>query len=195
MIALADGTALELFIQFIQVMHAVFFAFIVHPSQAVCRRCGIMHGAVGIFEADAQALAERPEFMGFHVGVELARKGQRVQHRPLPCEPQTPELSLKNRTVKSGVMGSDRGVPDEFHKLWNHGFSAFLVGKHIVRDTGELGHFRRYGHMRIDENRQGILNGTAHQAHCTDFNGAAGAGVQASRLKIQNNDRFIKRTV
>ena len=93
--ALADGAALQLVVQVLQGVKSLFPGLLVHFRQTKSRRRRIMHGAVRIFEAHAQRLANRTQLVALHVRVQLPCKGQRVQHRRTPAQPQPAQLRLQ----------------------------------------------------------------------------------------------------
>ena len=93
--ALADGAALQLVVQVLQGVESLFPGLLVHLCQTKGRRRRIMHGAVRIFEAHAQRLANRAQLVALHVRVQLPCKGQRVQHRRTPAQPQPAQLRLQ----------------------------------------------------------------------------------------------------
>ena len=190
--ALPDGPTLESFVEAAQGVDAPLPGLLVHFGQAQGGGGGVVDGPVGVFQAHAQVLAHAAQLVALHVGVELAGKGEGVQHRRLPLQPQPPQLRPQQGSVIVGVVGRDGAIPDEFHELGDGGLRGLLVGEHHVGDAGDLGNLGLEGLLGVHQDAQGVRHRAPHQLHRADFNDPGGIGVQPRGLKVQDDDRLVK---
>ena len=189
--ALADGTALESPVQVPVGVESQRLRLAEHPRQA--QGCGgsVVHRAVRVLEAHAQLLAQGAQLVGFRVRIELARQGQRVEHRRVEFHSQPGQLRPQHRPVEGGVVRRDRAVPDKRHQLGNRGLRALLVGHHVVGDVRQFDDLLRDGHVRVHEHREGIGHVLSHQPHGADLDDPADPRVEAGGLEVQDHDRAL----
>lgn len=156
MVAFADGAALE----GVQVAEfgepVLFLGDFEHLRQTVRRRGRVVDGAVGVFQAHAQRLADALQFERFEFRQQLARQGQRIQNRRVELAPQPAQLRFEQLAVKRGVVGGNRGIADEVHQLRDSGLRRLLIRQHHVRNARDFGDFRPQGNFRVHQNRQRI---------------------------------------
>lgn len=127
-----------------------------HLRQAVRRRGRVVDGAVGVFEAHAQRLADALEFERLQFRQQLARQGQGIQNRRVELAPQPAQLRFEQLAVKRGVVGGNRSIADEVHQLRDSGLRRLLIRQHHVRNACDFGNFRPQGDFRVHQNRQRI---------------------------------------
>ena len=133
-VAFADGAAFE----GVQVAEfgepVLFLGDFEHLRQTVRRRGCVVDGAVGVFQAHAQRLADALQFERLQFRQQLARQGQGVQNRRVELAPQPPQLRFEQLAVKRGVVGGNRSIADEVHQLRDSGLRRFLIRQHHVRN-------------------------------------------------------------
>ena len=194
-VAFADGAALE----GVQVAEfgepVLFLGDFEHLRQTVRRRGRVVDGAVGIFEAHAQRLADALQFERLQFRQQLARQGQRIQNRRVELAPQPAQLRFEQLAVKRGVVGGNRGIADEVHQLRDSGLRRFFIRQHHVRNARNFGNFRPQGNFRVHQNRQRIHQRAAGHFHRADFNHAVFQRVQPGGFKVQHDDGIINRAV
>lgn len=108
-----------------------------------------MHGSVGVFKGYAKQTAYRAQPVASLVGIQPARKGERVQHGRVEGYPHARALRLKHAHIKGRVMRRDRTVPNKIQKFADTLGRTLLAAQHQVRNARNLADFGFERHARV----------------------------------------------
>ena len=140
-VALPDGVAADDGVDILKGRGALFPGCVIHARKALGRGGRVVHGPVRVFEGNAQQPAYRAQLVALLLGVELAREGERVQHRRVEAHAHALALGLKHAHVKGRVVRGHGAVPDEVKELAHALGGAFLAAEHEVGDTCDFADF------------------------------------------------------
>ena len=111
MVALPDGIAADDGVDVLEGRSALFLGRVKHARKALGRGRRVVHGPVRVFEGNAEQPAYRAQLVALLLGIELAREGERVQHRRVEAHTHALALGLKHAHVKGRVVRRPRGSP------------------------------------------------------------------------------------
>ena len=141
MIAAAQGVACHTVVDIGQRDRAALARFLQHLLQTLGRRFSVMHGTVGVFQRYAQALAHHTQLMRFHIGIELAREGQGINHRVFARQTLAVQLALQDIVVKIRVMGGNGTIANKLYQLRQRLGNGRLIAQHLIGNARNFGDF------------------------------------------------------
>ena len=141
MIAAAQGVARHTIVNIGQRDCAALARFLQHLLQTLGRRFSVMHGAMGVFQRYAQALAHHAQLMRFHIRIKLAREGQGVNHRVFARQTLAAQLALQDIVVKIRVMGGDGTIANKLQQLRQRLGNGRLIAQHLIGNARDFGDF------------------------------------------------------
>ena len=140
-VALPDGIAADDGVDILEGRGALFPGCVIHARKTLCRSRRVVYGPVRVLERYAQQPAYRAQLVALLLGVELAREGERIQHRRVEAHAHALALGLKHAHVKGRVVRGHGAVPDEVQELAHALGGAFLAAEHEVGDTCDFADF------------------------------------------------------
>ena len=191
MVALPDGIAADDGVDVLEGCGALFLGRVKHACKALGRGRRVVYGPVRVFERYAEQPAYRAELVALLLRIELAREGERIQHRCVEAHAHALALGLKHAHVKGRIVRGHGAVPDEVQELSHALGGAFLAAEHQVRNAGDFADFGLEGHAGVAQKAQ-----LAHDLPVFQLDGAhfddAVHGVRKPRgFKVQHHDGAV----
>ena len=190
-VALPDGIAADDGVDVLEGRGALFLGRFKHARKALGRGRRVVHGPVRVFERYAQQPAYRAQLMALLLGVELAREGERVQHRRVKAHAHALALGLKHAHVKGRVVRGHGAVPDEVEKLANALGGAFLATEHEVGDAGDLADFGLERHAGVAQQAQLVHHLPLFQPDGAHLDDAVHGVRKPGGFKVQHHDGAV----
>ena len=190
-VALPDGIAADDGVDVLEGRGALFLRRLKHARKALGRGRRVVHGPVRVFEGNAEQAAYRAQLVALLLGVELAREGERVQHRRVKAHAHALALGLKHAHVKGRVVRGHGAVPDEVKELANALGGAFLATEHEVGDARDLTDFGLERHAGVAQQAQLVHDLSVFQPDGAHLDDAVHGVRKAGGFKVQHHDGAV----
>ena len=152
---------------------------------------GVVYGAVGVFQRYVQMLADRAQLVVAQLLVGVAGESQCVQNGGVQLLAEALEGAAQKGHVKGGVVRHQHRAFEEFCKFGEHFGKRRLPGEHGRIDARQLHHLFRDGAAGVDELGELPYLLAVFQTHGADLDDLIHVGVQARRLKIEDDESGV----
>ena len=158
---------------------------------------GILAGAVVLERAHLELLCQQIELEFIQVRQHQAAHLQRVDAGELPLDGKPSHRGTQKAHIEARVVRHERilSLPCPFKEIGNGGIDVGRIRDGFVRNTGQLGDFRRNRLVRIDIGLERVAYLALHDTHSGDLGYLFAGRVEAGGFQVEHDECTVKRLI